>query len=255
MSKSETITTRLLQAFPRSIINRYGEFIAYRGVPESFQLDTCENEEEVKCKVLEWLSRAAFKTKPFASKKINDMFHCYMIKGINTFLGTSFSQSDMEIIYIYLGNNINREKCLKFIRSGYDMGVLKKEAVNVNKQEAIRQAIEDLKACKPAMCAMVAMEKELDLAISALEQQLNGGWILCKDRMPEENGHYLVTYHEWSKGEYLPEFDLTYAKILRFYRGEFKMPVCCNDKIEQDIGREVLAWMPLPEPYREENQS
>ena len=91
-----------------------------------------------------------------------------------------------------------------------------------------------------------------DLAIFALEQQLNGGWIPVTERLPEENGHYLVTYHEWSKGEYLPKFDFTCEKILRFYRGEFKMPVCCNDKIEQDIGREVLAWMPLPEPYREE---
>jgi len=85
-----------------------------------------------------------------------------------------------------------------------------------------------------------------------LQHQLTNGWIPVSERLPEENGHYLVTYHEWSKGEYLPEFDLTYAKILRFYRGEFKMPVCCNNKIEQDIGREVIAWMPLPEPYREE---
>ena len=92
----------------------------------------------------------------------------------------------------------------------------------------------------------------LRLAISALIQQLTGGWIPVSERLPEENGHYLVTYHEWSKGEYLPKFDFTCEKILRFYRGEFKMPVCCNDKIEQDIGREVIAWMPLPEPYREE---
>ena len=89
-----------------------------------------------------------------------------------------------------------------------------------------------------------------DLAISAIEQQLTNGWILCKDRMPEEDGYYLTTYHEWCKGEYLPEFDFTREKILRFYRGEFKMPVCCNDKIEQDIGREVLAWRELPKIWR-----
>jgi hypothetical protein len=92
---------------------------------------------------------------------------------------------------------------------------------------------------------------EAELAISALTQQLNNRWIPVSERLPEENGHYLVTYHEWGKGEYLPEFDFTCVKILRFYHGEFKMPVCCNDKIEQDIGREVLAWRELPEIWKE----
>jgi len=80
-------------------------------------------------------------------------------------------------------------------------------------------------------------------------------WISVAERLPEENGHYLVTYHEWSKGEYLPEFDFTCVKILRFYHGEFNMPVCCNDKIEQDIGREVLAWRELPEIWKEDNDA
>jgi len=117
----------------------------------------------------------------------------------------------------------------------------------MNKQE-IEKAIEYFRA---GNFLGKSMDKHIDVAISVLEQQLNGGWILCKDRMPEENGHYLVTYHEWSKGECLPKFDVTCVKVLRFYRGEFKMPICCDDKIEQDIGREVLAWRKLPEPYKE----
>jgi hypothetical protein len=125
--------------------------------------------------------------------------------------------------------------------------------LRMNRQE-IEKAIYVMKNIKHLLVDVIGNknnEKELDMAISALEHQLNGGWIPVSERLPEENGHYLVTYHEWSKGKYLPEFDLTYAKTLRFYRGEFKMPVCCNDKIEQDIGREVLAWRELPEPYKE----
>lgn len=100
-------------------------------------------------------------------------------------------------------------------------------------------------------CIENQLIKDMEFTISALEHQLTNGWIPVSKRLPEENGHYLVTYHEWSKGEYLPEFDFTCVKILRFYHGEFKMPVCCNDKIEQDIGREVLAWRELPDPYKE----
>ena len=115
--------------------------------------------------------------------------------------------------------------------------------VRMNKQE-IKEVIEYFKAD-------TFLDKHIKLAISVLEQQLTNGWIPVSERLPEESGHYLVTYHEWSKGEYLPKFDFTCEKILRFYRGEFRMPVCCNDKIEQDIGREVVAWQPLPEPYKE----
>ena len=31
----------------------------------------------------------------------------------------------------------------------------------------------------------------------------------------------------------------------------FKLPVCCDTQAEQDTHREVLAWQPLPEPYKE----
>ena len=120
----------------------------------------------------------------------------------------------------------------------------------MNNQE-IKKAIEELKDYKGDVLKETISRQAVDLAISALEHQLTNGWIPVSKRLPEENGHYLVTYHEWSKGEYLPEFDFTCVKILRFYHGEFKMPVCCNDKIEQDIGREVLAWRELPDPYKE----
>lgn len=127
----------------------------------------------------------------------------------------------------------------------------------MNKQE-IEKAIYVMKNIKHLLVDVIGNknnEKELDMAISALEQQLNGGWIPVTERLPEENGHYLVTYHEWGKGEYLPEFDFTCVKILRFYHGEFRMPVCCNDKIEQDIGREVLAWRELPEIWKEDKDA
>ena len=41
-------------------------------------------------------------------------------------------------------------------------------------------------------------------------------WIPCSERLPEENGHYLATYHHKSYGNYLPLFDDVYVRKMRF---------------------------------------
>lgn len=134
----------------------------------------------------------------------------------------------------------------------------------MNKQ-LLEDAINGLEQLKPVLQRMLIrtnyeglgredaqeLGEHFDIALECMQKQLTGGWIPVSERLPEENGHYLVTYHEWGKGDYLPEFDFTCIKILRFYRGEFKMPICCDNKIDDDIGREVLAWRELPEPYKE----
>lgn len=75
-------------------------------------------EEELKLKVLEWLSRPAH-------KEGNDTVRKWYLDGINNFLGTNFTNEDIELIYCKLGNAINRELTKKFVESNYDMGVLK----------------------------------------------------------------------------------------------------------------------------------
>ena len=89
------------------------------------KLKDCENETDVKCKVLEWLSRPAYKTEPYNTKRSNDEFRRFILGGVNQFLETDFTEKDMEQIYTYLGNRCNHAKTLKFIESGYDMSVLK----------------------------------------------------------------------------------------------------------------------------------
>jgi Ni/Co efflux regulator RcnB len=77
-------------------------------------------------------------------------------------------------------------------------------------------------------------------------------WTPIKREWPKKRGRYLVTYREWSNGDYLPEYDSTYVKILRFDEAIFKFPKCIDKKAEVDINREVIAWIPLPEPYNVE---
>lgn len=73
-------------------------------------------------------------------------------------------------------------------------------------------------------------------------------WIPIKREWPAKRGRYLVTYREWSNGDYLPKYDDTYVRILRFDEAIFKFPKCLDKKAEADTNREVIAWMPLPEP-------
>ncbi len=130
MDKFE-IAKRLMKCFPQSFINYMGEFVAHRYANEYFILDNCETETDVKFKVLAWFSRGAHKTEPYQTKKKNDKFHEFMLKGINKYLGTSFTQSDIELIYTYFGNGCNKDICYKFINSGYNMSIIMQLAEDV----------------------------------------------------------------------------------------------------------------------------
>lgn len=124
MDKYE-VAKKLMRCFPQSFINYRGEFIAHQKSNTYFIFDYCEDEQEVNCKVLEWLSRAAHKTAPFRTAKLNNELHQFVLDGINSFLGTDFTFYDMDLIYTYLGNAVNRNLTIKFVESGYDMEVLR----------------------------------------------------------------------------------------------------------------------------------
>lgn len=61
-----------------------------------------------------------------------------------------------------------------------------------------------------------------------------GKWIPCKERLPEENGEYLVTRE--AKGKY------NFVEIVK------------KTNVSGDIASDIVAWMPLPEPYKEGEQ-
>mgnify|MGYP003289391851 CR=1 FL=1 len=118
------VTRKLAHAFPRSFINTNLEFIAHKTANEYFRLEDCKTEFDVKCKVLEWFSRGAYKTCPFDSDLKNERFHNFMLNGINDFLGTDFTEDDIETIYTYLGNRVNHPLTVAFISSNYNMALL-----------------------------------------------------------------------------------------------------------------------------------
>lgn len=70
------------------------------------------------------MSRGAYKSKPYNNIRSNFAFNNKQLAGINKFCGTSFTLGDMELIYTNLGNGCNADLCERFIRSGYDLGIL-----------------------------------------------------------------------------------------------------------------------------------
>ena len=91
--------------------------------------------------------------------------------------------------------------------------------------------------------------------VQEVAEEYKGGWIPCSERLPEESGYYLVTYHDWSDGNFLPKYDDTYVRRLHYQISEhfvgWNYPKNVDDRAENDCHKEVIAWQPLPEPYKE----
>ena len=124
MDKFE-MSLKLMQSFPGSFITTNGEFIAHKKSNTYLVFTNCETLKDLQCKILEWFSRAAYKTEPYYTDKSNDKFHRFMLDGVNDFLCTAFTFDDMDLIYTRLGNACNHELTVKFVDSGYDMEVLR----------------------------------------------------------------------------------------------------------------------------------
>ena len=84
-----------------------------------------------------------------------------------------------------------------------------------------------------------AMEKLAKLE----DKEESGGWIPCSERLPEEEKYILLSFANYTGldiGRY--END---GENDNFYPGD-------EEETYASYGLIVNAWMPLPEPYREE---
>ena len=122
------IFTDLMDCFSQCFINHNWEFVCHPKANSYFSLRDIDSDLDLKCKVLEWLSRDACTSNHFG-KRANIECWKYHRDGINKCLGTNFSHEEMIEIYTYLGNSVNRNKTIQFIESGYDMTILKEDEV------------------------------------------------------------------------------------------------------------------------------
>lgn len=125
MKQLECIT-RLMDIFGDSFINGKNEIILIPKTNAYFCLEDVEDEFDVKCKLLEWCSRDASYAMPYIYPKSNEKYRDNVLEKINKYLGTNFSVSDMKEIYAVIGNGVNRDLTITFIKSNYNMDVLNK---------------------------------------------------------------------------------------------------------------------------------
>lgn len=78
------------------------------------------------------------------------------------------------------------------------------------------------------LCEIIEAQPKL-----SLETKTSDKWIPCSERLPEENGSYIVT-----SMDYVDTFEAV------FDAGEWFSIDYCDDI------KNVIAWMPLPEPYK-----
>ena len=121
MTDIEKSIAKLQRCFPGSYITDRNELIIHPRTNQYIILENIGTEDAIKAKVLEWLSRAAFKTAPYSQEWRNRKFHKYMRDGINAFLDTDFSEDDMELIYTCMGLACDHWLTLMFI--DHDMSI------------------------------------------------------------------------------------------------------------------------------------
>lgn len=121
---------RLKQCFPDGRLDYFNSFIAHRGANRHYgaaclKLGGCETEEDVIAAALEMLTIDCCKSAPFETPEVNQRFRKYMLKGMNKLLGKAFTEKQYLGIYTCIGNGINHQLTIDFIRSGYDLKVLR----------------------------------------------------------------------------------------------------------------------------------
>ena len=88
----------------------------------------------------------------------------------------------------------------------------------------------------------------IDIAIKALEAEPH--WIPVTERLPEEYCECLVTYRIVDMQEFMDILEYEPSYEFDYEKGRFKGEWLFAADDERFTDGEVLAWMPLPEPYK-----
>ena len=122
----------------------------------------------------------------------------------------------------------------------------------ISRQAAIAEIMEDIKdrslhddPATPEDYAEGYDEGIRNAAVIVLQMPSAQRWIPCSERMPEEDGQYLITVKYKHVND---SYEDIYAEHGDFYYGRWDM-FCFGHCGEVE---DILAWCELPEPWEEE---
>ena len=90
-----------------------------------------------------------------------------------------------------------------------------------------------------------------------IDQQPQIGWIPCSERLPEEDGKYLCSYGDGHVGTFCFATNLYLLAPFNFGRykyNEHKGFYECDSTYGYYEIENVIAWQPLPQPYKESEE-
>ena len=82
-----------------------------------------------------------------------------------------------------------------------------------------------------------------------------GEWIPCSERLPDKYGEYYVTWtcdYNYKPFWLIEIIECEETNEFDYDNNVFKMEWILNDTMKSYSNPKVVAWMPLPEPYKEE---
>ena len=92
-------------------------------------------------------------------------------------------------------------------------------------------------------CSICVMDKAKQI-VQEVAEEYNGGWIPCSERLPDDAFGCLVTVIDCE-----PSTQTDFENILPYFVGYDGYS--WNDADGNVIPFEVIAWQPLPEPFKE----
>lgn len=98
-----------------------------------------------------------------------------------------------------------------------------------------KTALERAEACK--FTDKNEKRKFMDWLNYCLDAAIEPQWIPCSERLPEEGGEYLVTAEDYTTEVIVLSYDADASDWSDYFDNMYD---------------EVIAWMPLPEPYKGE---
>lgn len=123
----------------------------------------------------------------------------------------------------------------------------------ISRQEAIDELIAMREHIESRMSVIGCTAYEMAIEALREPERATGKWIPCSERLPEEYGEYLITWETskaptrfigFAEGEETGVWDDQHDRFVFSWLPEDYI-------IERYPDWRVIAWMPLPEPYKE----